>query len=55
MMTTEEKLKREIDALRTEIHNLRNKIEQQDRAIQMIASKVAEVRGGLATLQGRMR
>jgi len=54
-MTEVEKLKREIDEMRTKLGNLRGAIEAQNKAIQAIADKVAALRGMLDTVAGRMR
>jgi hypothetical protein len=54
-MTFEEKMRREIDAIRSEVRTLRNAMEAQNKVIQAIASKVAEVRGMITTLANRPR
>ncbi len=51
----ERKLRQEIDAVRTEVRNLRGAIDGQNKSIQQIADKVGELRGQLATALNSMR
>lgn len=52
-MTENEKIRRELDEMRTKLGNLRGAIEAQNRAIQAIADKVAQVRGMIETVASR--
>jgi hypothetical protein len=49
-MTDQERMKAEMDKLRSEINALRGHIAMQDGAIRAMADKVAEVRGMIETV-----
>jgi len=53
-MTEVEKLRRDLDEMRTKLGNLRGAIDAQIKAIQAIADKVAAQGGMINTLAGRM-
>lgn len=54
-MTDLERVKNELDKVRSEVNSLRGRIAMQDGAIKAIADKEAENRGMIVTLGNRIR